>query len=268
MKQLRAIRILMAALFFAACVVCLVIGPHVHPMARAAYNLQIVLSSAAATAVVSLVWLLITFLFGRIYCAVACPVGTFSDLFLRLRCRIPRINKPFRYRPRAPWSVHILWIYLLCVVTGIAAVPFVIEPWNMARNAASAVKPELVVSTWGSIGYGAILGAAAGIISLLVVALLSLWMGREFCTRICPLGTALGYVQRFSVMHLEINPDKCISCMRCEENCRAQCIQVKTRHIDENRCVRCFDCVADCPSGAIRYRMGRTRPTTPVMNNA
>lgn len=264
MKQLRAARILLAALFFAACVVCLIIGPHVHLMARAAGDLQIVISSASATAVVSMIWLVITFLFGRVYCSVVCPVGTFSDLFLRLRRRIPRLNKPFRYRPQAPWSVHILWIYLLCTVVGVAAVPFILEPWNIARNAASAVRPELVETTWRSIGFGVIIGASVGILSLIVIACLSLWRGREFCTRICPLGTALGYVQRYSVMHIEIDPDKCISCGKCEENCRAECIEVKTRSVDERRCVRCFTCVADCPTGAIRYQPGRNRAATPL----
>lgn len=234
-------------------------------MARAAVELQIVLSSSAATATVSLVWLAVTLLFGRIYCAAVCPVGTFSDIFLRLRRRIPRLDKPFSYRPRAPWAIHVLWIYLLCIVIGVAAVPFIVEPWNMARNAATAARPELAASTWGTIGFGAAWGAAAGLLSLFVVAALSLRRGREYCTRFCPLGTALGYAQKFSMMHIEIDPDKCISCGRCEENCRAQCIRVKDRHVDETRCVRCFDCVADCPTGAIRYQPGRNRPATPVM---
>lgn len=264
MKQLRAIRILLAAIFFAACVVCLLIGPHVHLMARAAHDLQITLSSASATAAVSITWLIITFLFGRIYCSIVCPIGTFSDLFLRLRGRIRKLNKPFRYRPQATWSVHILWIYLLCTVIGVAAVPFILEPWNIARNAASAIRPDLVSSTWGSIGFGVVIGTAAGILSLIGIAILSLWRGREFCTRICPLGTALGYVQRFSVMHMEIDPDKCISCGKCEENCRAQCIEVKTRRVDERRCVRCFTCAANCPTGAIRYQARRNRPATPL----
>ena len=258
----------MAALFFAACAACLLIGPHVHPMARAASQLQIVLSSASATALLSLTWLTITFLLGRVYCSTACPIGTFSDMFLRLRRRSTRLNKPFRYRARPPWAIHILWVYLLCVIVGIVAVPFVIEPWNIARNAASAVHPELALSTWGSIGIGAAVGAAIGILSLIVIAILSLWHGRDFCTRFCPLGTALGYVQKYSVMHIELDPDKCISCGKCEENCRAQCISIKDRIIDEQRCVRCFTCVADCPTGALRYQPNRNRPTTPIVNKA
>ena len=50
MKQLRAIRILLAVLFFIASAACLMIGPQVHPMARAAARTQIALSAASATA--------------------------------------------------------------------------------------------------------------------------------------------------------------------------------------------------------------------------
>lgn len=254
----------MATLFFVACAACLFIGPHVHPMARAAGEVQILLSSAAATAGVSLVWLAVTFLFGRVYCSSACPVGTLSDIFLRLRRRVSRLDKPFSYRQRSPYTLHILWIYLLCVVLGVVAVPFVIEPWNMMRNVSAIVNPENVVSTWGSIGRGAIFGAAVGCVSLIVIAVTSIWRGREFCSRWCPLGAAMGVAQRYAMMHIEIDPDKCVSCGRCEDNCRSQCIKMQTRLIDESRCVRCFDCVAECPTGAIRYKIGRNRPATPL----
>lgn len=255
---------MLAALFFAACVACLLIGPHIHPMARAAGEIQIVLSSASATAGVSVTWLALTFLFGRVYCAAACPVGTFSDLFLRLRRKIPKLNKPFRYRPRSRWSVHILCVYILCVILGVAIVPFIVEPWNMARNIAAPVNPDTVAKTWATIGRGVATGAAAGLLSAIVIAILSLWRGREFCTRYCPIGTALGYAQQFSMLHIEIDPDKCSSCGKCEEICRAQCIKVSERYVDDQRCVRCFDCVAECPDDAIRYQVERNRPATPL----
>lgn len=266
MKQIRAIRILAAALFFAASVVCLIIGSKAHPLARTAGNLQILLSVASSTIGVTLVWLLITFLFGRIYCATVCPVGTLSDIFLTIRRKIPRLNKPFRYRPRSKWAIHILWIYLLCVLSGVMAIPFIIEPWNMARNIASAANPQAISDTWATIGLGTAVGVCAGIISAFALAIFGLWHGREFCTRFCPLGTALGFLQEYSIMHIEIDPDKCISCGKCEDNCRAQCVKVVSRYIDASRCVRCFECVANCPTGAIRYQINRNmRPASPLM---
>lgn len=274
MKQLRAIRILLATLCFAACLVCLLVGPQMHPMAAEVARMQILLSSAASSAGVLAVWLIATFVLGRVYCSTFCPIGIFSDIFLRLRRTSRRLNRPFSYRQRSPMAKHILWIYILCVVLGVVAVPFVaavpyiIEPYNIARNAAAAVNPQTVSSTWSTIGYSAAFGAVIGILSLLLIAGLSLWRGREFCSRWCPVGTALGLVQSRALMHIEINPDKCISCGLCEDNCRSQCIKVVSRYIDDTRCVRCFECVANCPTGAIRYQLNRNRPASPLMTKS
>ena len=268
MKQLRAIRILLAILFLIAATVCLVIGPQFHPMARAAYSLQIILSAASVTLGATVVWLLLTFLFGRIYCSTACPVGTFSDIFFRIRSKIPRLAKPFRYRPRSKFAIHILWIYALCLIAGISVVPFIIEPWNIARNIAATANPHIIDSTWLTISLGSATGIAAGIVSALLIAVSSLFYGREFCSRYCPLGTALGFVQERSLWHIEFDPDRCTNCGICEENCRSQSIKIVSRYVDESRCVRCFDCVANCPEAAIKYQFNRNRPATPLFHKA
>lgn len=266
MKQLRAIRILLATLFLIATTACLVIGPQIHPMARASATVQIVLSASAVTIGVTIVWLVLTFLFGRIYCASVCPVGVLSDVFLRVRRCVPRLNRPFSYRKRSVLSVHILWIYILCLLAGVMVVPFLIEPWNIARNMAAAANATVVEKTWMTIGFGAATGVIAGLVSAVLIAGLSLWRGREFCTRYCPVGTALGIVQEHSLFHIELDPDRCTSCGLCEDRCRAQCISIADRIVDERRCVRCFDCVADCPEGAIRYQLNKNmRPASPLM---
>ena len=89
MKQLRAIRILLAVIFLAAAVACIAIGPHFNPIAAVAGKVQIALSALSITIGATFVWLLVSLLFGRVYCATVCPVGTLSDLFLRLRRQIP-----------------------------------------------------------------------------------------------------------------------------------------------------------------------------------
>lgn len=270
MKTLRGIRILLAVLFFAATAACLIVGPQIHPMARAAQSAQIVLSAASITIGATLVWLLLTFLFGRIYCATVCPVGTFSDIFFRIRRRVPKLNKPFSYRHPSRAGVHILWVYVLCLLLGIVGVPYLIEPWNMARNLVSAVRPETTAETWGmlhtQIGLGVATGAVAGVVTAVLIALTSLWRGREFCSRYCPLGTAMGLMQGMTLYHIEIDPDRCTSCGRCEDICRSQCVKVVSRYVDDARCVRCFDCVAECPEGAIRFQANRNRrPASPLL---
>ena len=68
MKQLRAIRILLAVIFLAASVACIAIGPHFNPIAAVAGKVQIALSALSITIGATFVWLLVSLLFGRVYC--------------------------------------------------------------------------------------------------------------------------------------------------------------------------------------------------------
>lgn len=265
MKQLRVIRLFLAVIFFIASVAFLVFGPGVHPMAVASEKSQVILSAVNLSIGATLVWLLLSFLFGRIYCSTVCPVGTLTDIVMRLRLRIPRFSRPHSYRHKKRWSIHILIVYCVCLLIGLSVVPFLIEPWNIMRNICSAVNPSAVERTWIALGLGGITGAVAGTISFVLLVVCALFAGRSFCTDVCPLGTAMGLIGDQTVFHIEIDPDRCTSCGICEENCKSDCIKVMSRYVDNTRCVRCFNCLANCPEDAIRFQPDRNRPLTPLM---
>lgn len=266
MKALRNIRLSLAALFLAASLGALFLGARPHTLGWMAEKSQVILSALSVSAGTTLVWLLLTFVFGRVYCSTVCPVGTLSDIWMMCRRFFPRLrNRPFRYRQRSRWAVHILWVYILCLLFGVVGIPFLIEPWNMMRNVAATVNPDTVQATWSTIGVSALTGTIGGIVAMVMVAALSILYGRRFCTDFCPLGTAMGLLSNYSVYHLEIDRDQCTSCGVCEEICRSQCIKSVSRYIDDTRCVRCFDCINKCPAEAIRFQMNRNRPATPLM---
>lgn len=116
MRQIRIFRIFLAILFFVATVAYLFIGPQVHPMAVVSKKAQIILSAGTTAIGAILTWLVITFIFGRIYCSTVCPVGTLSDLFIRIRRRIPALDKKFSYRKQTRLPIHILMIYAICLL--------------------------------------------------------------------------------------------------------------------------------------------------------
>lgn len=265
MRQLRIFRIFLATIFFIASVAYLAIGAHVHPMAVVSEKAQIILSAVAVSIGATLAWLILTFLLGRVYCSTVCPIGTLSDVFIRIRRKIPALNHEFRYRERSRWSVHILIVYIISLLIGAGVIPFIVEPWNMMRNMASTVNPSATAVTWGTLGIGVGAGIICGIITFLLIATSALLYGRRFCTDICPLGTAFGLLHEHTIYHIEINPDKCISCGECEKTCRASCIKTVSRFVDNSRCIRCFDCLAVCPNDAIRYQPNRNRPASPLM---
>lgn len=219
---------------------------------------QIIPSAIQTTLGVTVAWLIATVLFGRIYCSTVCPVGTLQDLVVWSRRRVDR-RFVFRYSNPAIIRYVILGAYVASLVAAIWIVAYAIEPWNIMRNAASVVRPADTEATWQGIGISFGIGFAAGIVMLAII-LLSAWKwGRVFCTSVCPVGTALGCLHSQTLMHIAIDPDKCISCMKCEDVCPSRCIKVAERYVDNSRCVRCFECTAVCPNDAIRFQLNRGR---------
>lgn len=263
MRNLRRIRIILTTLFFVATVVYLLVGPHLIRAAAISVKSQIILSSLATTIGTTLVWMVATTVFGRIYCSSVCPVGTLSDIFIWLRRKLGK-KHDFSYKPHKRWSIHIVAVYVVALLLGIVAVPYIIEPWNIMRNIASIVRPSAVEATWINLGVGAATGMIAGAVSLVGLVLCALFRGRDYCTDICPYGTAMGLLHDYYIYHIEFDPNKCISCGKCEDVCKSSCIKVAGRLVDNSRCVRCFDCIDVCPNDAIRYQPNHNRPATPL----
>ncbi len=268
MKQLRPLRITVATLFFVATVCYVSALPYIGHFGRFSEKSQIMLSMIPVTFGTILVWLLITLLFGRIYCSSVCPVGTLSDLFISGGSLWRRLRKKpvyrFRYRHPRPWTMHVLVIYLLCLMAGLLWVSAILEPWNIMRNILAVATPTAEETGWISLGVGLGAGFITGGVSFIILLLVAVESGRAYCTDFCPVGALLGFVSNRSLYHIEINPDKCISCGLCEEKCKSSCIKVVSRYVDNARCVRCFDCIDICPSDAIRYQSDRNRPLQPL----
>lgn len=274
MNGLRTLRIILAAIFLAASVGCLFIPGGFIPQNGLAWHVQIVPSALGATLGATLFWILMSFFAGRIYCSTVCPVGTISDLASLLRRKTSKNARPFSFREpvnlgwdRLSLSKQILILYILSLVCGILVVAFVIEPWNMMRNLASVVNPAATSSTWKTIGISSAAGMIAGVVTIGGIVIWSFFSGRKFCTTVCPIGTALGLTDGFQAFHIEIDPDKCINCMKCEDVCSAECVKVLSRHVDNGRCIRCFDCLNVCPNDAIRMQINRNRRATPMMKS-
>lgn len=268
MKELRIIRIFLSIFFFVGAVAFLAISRTFHPAAQLFEKVQIIPSMIATSLGAIIVWIVITFMLGRIYCSSVCPVGTLQDIFIWGRRFIKPLRKPFRFRPASSMRYYILGIYIFCIIAGVAAVPFWIEPWSIMRNICGDIHPAAETVEWIRLGVGVTTGIIAGVISAILLLICALLTGRGFCTDICPIGTALGCFKDYTLLHIEIDPDKCINCMKCEEVCRSQCIKVVNRYVDNSRCVRCFDCLHVCPNDAIRFQAGRNRRATPLMNRA
>lgn len=219
-------------------------------------------------------WLIVTLVFGRVYCSVACPLGVWQDVCARLP-RMGRVPAERRYHYSAPltkWRNVSLACVVLAIFAGITLVTSLVDPWSIySRACANVVKPA-----WGwfinifsepavKIASASVFGVTVSAISMGVIGWVAFRNGRTFCNSLCPVGTTLGYVSRYSIFHIDINTDRCVQCRKCEHVCKASCIDLISHVVDASRCVECFDCLPVCDDDAIHYTWSRHKLSTPMM---
>ena len=282
MKELRTIRIFLTIIFLVAACAYLFIGSDINPMVQVSWRVQIIPSALAMTLGATVVWIAATFLVGRVYCSSVCPMGTLQDSATWLRRKLFKLNMrrwhrrnpldgrllfaPYRYRHSGKLRLPFLITYVALLLLGVVGVATMIEPWNMLSSAARLTNPEGAAAwKWLLFSGNAALGGVIGLLVLFMVWLWALLSGRRFCNEVCPVGTLLSYAAERAVCGIEIDPDKCVNCMKCESVCKAECIKVVSRYVDNSRCVRCFDCLKVCDSDAIHIQRGRNRRGTPLM---
>lgn len=265
MKDLRTIRIILSAIFLTASVAYLILGSEVNSMSEISMRAQIIPSALASTIGITIFWLIVTFLFGRLYCSSVCPVGALQDTASWIRRKILKRKPNFSYKPRAQVRLYILAVYAICLPIGLLWISALVEPWHIFESAARLVNPQLRLTPGLIFAGNAIAGGLVGLLTLIIIWIWALFQGRRFCSHICPIGTFLESVAEYSVYQIRIDPDKCTNCMACEENCKSEAIRVSERLVDNGRCVRCFDCMKVCPADAIRLRRRFRRPATPLV---
>lgn len=103
-----------------------------------------------------------------------------------------------------------------------------------------------------------VLSLSSVIIALAVMAVVTVlsWRnGRIYCNTVCPVGTLLGTVSRYSLYQIRFDSEKCNLCGTCARNCKASCIDFKNMTVDASRCINCFNCIEVCSESGLKYRL-------------
>lgn len=232
-------------------------------------KIQFVPAVLALNFAVILVMIAVTLVFGRVYCSVVCPLGIFQDIVSWFAGK--RSKNRFRYRKAHKWLRYgLLVIFVLLMVLGLNAIACLIAPYSaFGRMASELFSP---IYRWGNnaLAYFAeradsyafytvdvyvkslptFIVAAVTFVAVFVLA----WRGgRTYCNTVCPVGTFLGFISRYSFLKPVINTEKCNGCGKCARNCKCSCIDPENHAIDYSRCVACMDCISNCKQGAIKY---------------
>ena len=192
--------------------------------------------------VVAAILIVISLLFGRIYCSIICPLGIMQDIYSWLGGKFKK-NR-FSYVKEHKWLRYtICVIFVVCLIIGFAPVTTLLEPYgNYGRIVTSFDMRNITLSiiAW---------------VVMLFLGVLAFLYGRAYCNSICPVGTILSLFSRFAVFRVQLDKEKCKHCGLCEKNCKSRAIDVKNGKIDYSRCVVCFDCTDQCKFDALHYKL-------------
>lgn len=171
--------------------------------------------------------LVVTFLFGRIYCSTLCPLGLYQEflmLFFRRRISV---------QPNRPYKYFLTAVVFGALIGGTVCLVRLIDPYTLFGSAAG--------------------GAWLGLAFLGVLTILVWFKGRLFCSNICPIGTLLGLISKHSVNQMYISQEVCVSCGLCASKCPTGSIDFKNKTINNETCIKCFKCMGGCRKSGIRY---------------
>ncbi|MBE6426010.1 MAG: 4Fe-4S dicluster domain-containing protein [Planctomycetaceae bacterium] len=224
-----------------------------------------------------IVWtiLVVSLLFGRLYCSVICPLGILQDLIAWVSRRVHR-GKAYEYKKPLP---ILRWLFVLLAfggtLMGYSLLLNIVEPYSIFGRIANAVfRPVYVLlnntclvsdSASGTMAFSTIamsnvflsLGAfVTALATFLIIAVLAWRGGRTWCNTVCPIGTILGLLSKFSFFRVRIDPGKCKSCGMCAAKCKSSCMDTEGKIVDASRCVTCFNCLGTCQFDALTYTIG------------
>ena len=236
-------------------------------------KIQFLPAVMALNAGVVLALVVLTLVFGRIYCSVICPLGVFQDVVSWLSGRRKGKRFRFSYSPAVSWLRYgVLVLFVIALVVGVGSAVALLAPYsaygriaqnlfapiyqwgnNLLAYLAARVESYAFYST--DVWIKSLPTFIVAAVTFIVLCVLAWRNGRTYCNTICPVGTVLGVLSRFSLFRPMIDTEKCNSCTLCARACKSACIDSKAHYIDYSRCVACMDCIDVCKHNAIRYRL-------------
>ena len=184
-------------------------------------------------------------LLGRTICGFLCPVGLFQELLYKIKT--PKLKKN-SYTRVFSYTKYIILVALVIVI------PIFIKSPTFCKYICPAGTFEGgigLLSNPNNTDYLAMLGSIFTwkFAVLVAIIVLSLFIFRFFCRFICPLGAIYGFFNKFALIGVKLEKDKCTECGLCISHCK-----MDIRHVGDHECINCGECIPVCPTKAISWK--------------
>lgn len=222
---------------------------------------------------------LLTLLFGRIYCSVVCPLGVMQDIVSWISGRRKKHKFRFSHSPeKRILRYGVLALFFVAFIAGIGSLVALLAPYSSyGRIAQNIFQPVYILGNnlmaWAAervdsyafyshdVWLRSLPTFIIAAVTLVGIGLLAWRNGRTYCNTICPVGTILSLMARFAWFKVKVDETKCNKCGLCSRSCKSACIDFKNSKIDYSRCVVCGDCIDKCRKKALSYTHSSPKKT-------
>jgi polyferredoxin len=233
-------------------------------------KIQLIPAIVAFAGIILIILSVMTLLFGRVYCSLICPMGIYQDIIAWLSKRIAKKRKRYKFSKAKNILRTSMLVAAVAIFLKFPLILGFIDPYSAyGRIVTNVFRPvymagnnvlEMIFTKFENYTFYrtdvfimSVFAFVVAILTMGIIGYLAWKHGRTYCNTVCPAGTVLGFLSRFSVFKVGINKSKCNSCGACEMKCKASCIDSKQKTVDNSRCVDCFNCLSVCRKDALKF---------------
>ncbi len=226
----------------------------------------------------SIIVIIITIIFGRVFCGWVCPLGTLNNIVSSLRKWRPDTTIRNWYRVK-----YYILIFLLVSSAFTLQLVGIVDPISLLiRSFSLSIYPlfnysvralfetiynlnikgivDISESIYSILKKGLLSfqqpfynqGAFIGILFFLILGL-NLFERRFWCRYLCPLGALLGILSRYSILKRSVS-EGCDSCGVCASVCQGNASPDEKEGWRDTECLYCYNCDDICPQNAVSFR--------------
>jgi MauM/NapG family ferredoxin protein len=235
-----------------------------------------------------LLTIVVTLVFGRVFCGWFCPFGTLHNAVSSLRKQFRRVVPRVEVFSRWQRAKYFVFFALLVMSAAGAQWIGVLDPFSLLyRSVALTILPALDVGV-SAVANGVYLGdphlgglhlrdltepvyrwwqeqvtatelrvfSGTGVVFLVFVTalILNLVRNRFWCRYLCPLGGMLGLTAVRPLLRLTSDPEACNGCMKCTLACPAAAQPEKPDEWLATECFGCWNCVGSCNNNGLDFQ--------------
>ena len=189
----------------------------------------------------ALIPVIVTLMFGRIFCGWICPATLLYELNTNLAAWLHRVGLPVgnRHFDRRLKYLVLGAGVILSMITGSVLFAAVYPPAIIGREIYYAI-------ALGGFGAGAVFFVLTLLFDLLVAR-------RGFCRYVCPGGALYSLLGRYRVLRIQRKVETCNDCAKCTAVCEFALNPMRDGFGQE--CNNCTACIAVCPTDALVFKV-------------